>query len=535
MDDKGRIRMAGLERLPAILVTAFGLLVSVFIGLYAVGFGGNPLTSLMLITAGFLLVISTINPRKGLLLLILSGACLDFLKRFLVIFGIGSMSDVLGVLAVAPINLTGVFLGTCVLRPIFTKQMLDKHERRLVYLSLFLITASLASGIRGDRGLSVAVIGNAANQSAYSLLVPVICILYRRTGIDGLKRLLQYVTFIFLPVALYGIHQFVFGFAQFEVDYLRAGFSSLGDILYEAHPRPFSMLNSNHAFAVSMGVAVLISGMLCVGRLRNRAGFFSSKWRWIFPAIFAIACLLSFGRAGWMIPIIGFICMFAFRTRTRVLAFYSIFALGFGVFVWQADAIYASLDKLQAVLPSGSTFQEQAFRLGTYSERLYGFQNVFRNQSMWTWFGNPDLAYRAGERLGEGEIVHDALGQLLISHGILGLMVLAVAGGLSLFLLHRKILAIPRGPNEILGRGLLSVAIAVFFGGMLTGSHLSVFPINLLFWTTAGALVAVVMMKAPSLVEKNFASVAATSGLKAGPQLSPTRSGTGVAGFRPST
>ena len=490
-------RIFGIERFHLAAATFFGLILSVFIGLYAVGFCGNPLTSLMLITAGVLLVLSTINPRKGLLLLLISGACLDFLKRFLVLFGIGSFSDVLGVLAVAPINLTGVFLGACVFRPIFTKQMLNKEERRLVFASLILIVASLASAIRTAHGLSPTVFGIAANQSAYSLVVPVICILYRRGSIEGLRRLLQFVVLVFLPVAIYGIHQYTFGFTQFEIDYMRSGFTTVTDVLYQTHPRPFSMLNSNHAFAVSMGILVLISSVLCRGEFRQRSGLFSSNARWLFPAIFSIACLISFGRAGWMVAIIGFICMFSFRTRRRIFIFYSLFVISFGLLLWGADTIYASLDKFQAMLPSGSTFQEQAFRLGTYSERLFGFQNLFRNRSMWTWFGNPDLAYRPGEQQGEQEIVHDALGQMVISHGIAGLVALLLGGGLSLFLLHRKILAIRRGPHEIIGRGLLSVAIALFFGGMLTGSHLGIFPVNLLFWTTVGALVTVAQMKTP--------------------------------------
>jgi hypothetical protein len=499
MNIEGRGRAFGIERLHITLATVLGLLVSVFIGLYAVGMGGNPLTSLMLITAGSLMLLSTVNPRQGLRLLIISGACLDFLKRFLVLFGIGSFSDVVGVLAVAPINLAGVFLGTCVLRPIFTKKMLDKHERRLVYLSLFLIVASLASGFRTSRSLGAAEIGGAANQSAYSLLVPVICVLFRHGGIDEVKRLLQFAVYVYLPVAIYGIHQFIFGFNQFEIDYLRAGFTSMSEMLHTDHPRPFSMLNSNHAFAVSMGVFVIVSSLLCTHRLRNRTGIFSSKGRWVIPALYAVACLLSFGRAGWLVAIIGFICMFAFRTRKRILIFYTVFTLGFGLMVWKADVIYASIDKLQDMLPSGSAFNEQAFRLGTYSERLFGFQNVFRNRSMWTWFGNPALASKHGEQLGADEIVHDALGQMLVSYGIVGLVVIAMAGGLSLFLFHRKILAIRRGPDEILGRGLLSMGIAIFFSGVLVGSHIGLFPINLLFWIFVGALAAVVLMKTPSL------------------------------------
>ena len=237
-----------------------------------------------------------------------------------------------------------------------------------------------------------------------------------------------------------------------------------------------------------------------------------------------------------MVPVIGFICIFAFRTRTRLLSFYAIFAISFGLIVWRAEDIYNSLDKMQAMLPSGSVSQEQAFRLGTYSERLFGFQNLFRNRSFWTWFGNPSLAYKAGEHLDQDEIVHDALGQLLISHGIVGILVLAGLGGFSLFTLHRRILAIQRGAKEILGRTMLSVGIAVLFGGMLTGSHLSVFPINLLFWTVAGVLVAAAQPASPQTTAKTAIAPAGTP-----PRLKPafhraaTRAAPGSAGFRPST
>src|ERR1043166_5097859 len=168
MNDRGLSSTLGLDRLHLTIATVVGILVAVVIGLYAVGMGGNPLKSLMLITGGSLLLLSTINPRLGLRLLILSGAYLDFLKRFLLLFGMGSFSDVLGVLAVAPIALTGVFLDSCVLRPIFTKQMLDRQERRLALLALVLIAAALAAGIRNSGSLSTVAFGNAANRAAYS-------------------------------------------------------------------------------------------------------------------------------------------------------------------------------------------------------------------------------------------------------------------------------------------------------------------------------------------------------------------------------
>ena len=489
-----------VERLHLAVATVLGLGMAVVIALFAVGYGGNPVKAIMQLVGMSLMLIATVNPRAGLLLLLFSGAYLDFLKRFLILFGGASLGDVAGVLSVAPVNLFGVFLGTCVLHPIFSKRMLDKQERRLVFFSLFLIAASFVAGFRrGD--LSLTALGTMANKSAYSMLVPIIFVLHRRGGTDSIRRLLRFTVLIYAPVAIYGVHQYFFGLGQFEIDYLRSGLTSTEGNLYDVHPRSFSTLNSNHAFAISMAILSLLSLVLCSRHLRSRAGFFSAKVRWLLPLVFVVACVLSFGRAGWIVIGIGSFCMLAFRTKARVIGFYSFFGISFGLLVWKADAIYSSLDKLQSYLPTETAVQQQAFRIGTYSERLYGFQNVFRNRSMWTLFGNTAMTYRS-ERVDDEDIVHDALGQMLVTHGIVGLLLLLGGGGYALVVLHRKILSIPKGPAESLARGTMSTAIAIFFGGMLTGTHLPVFPINMLFWTTAGALLVLAQAKTVPQVEK---------------------------------
>ena len=478
------------ERLHIAIATVAGLCGAMLIALFAVGYGGNPVKAIMQLVGVTLMLVATVNPLVGLSLLIFSSAYLDFLKRFLILFGVGSMGDVAGVLSVAPVTILGVFLGTCVLHPIFSKRMLDKQERRLVFFSMFLIGVSLVSGIRIGN-LDLSGIGAVANKSAYSLLVPIIYVLYRREGSVGIERLLRFLTLVYVPVALYGLHQYFFGLAQFEIDYLRSGLTMTEANLYDVHPRAFSTLNSGHAFSVSMGILFLLAIALSSRHLRGHTGFLSSKGRWILPVLFITACFLSFGRGGWIVAVIGAVCMVAFRTKARVIAFYSIFSVCFSLLVWKADVIYESLGKIQSYLPTDSDFQQQAFRIGTYSERLYGFQNVFRNRAMWTWFGNPNLAYKPGQEEIIDEVVHDAIGQTLVSYGIAGLLTLVSGGSLALLFLHRRILSIPKGPGEILGRVLLSILIATFFGGMLTGSHIAVFPLNLLFWMTVGMLVTV--------------------------------------------
>lgn len=488
MNNPNMLRAFNEERLRLFVASAVGLLVAMVIGLVGVGFAGNPVKNLMLLFGGAMLVLASLKPHFGLYLLIVSTAFLDLVKRFLVIFGVGSMGDVMGILAVAPMILAGISLGVFVLHPIFTKRMLTGTERRLLYFAMVLICIPLATGIRSG-GLDAVTLGNAVNKSAYSLLVPIVYVLYRQRGVEEIKRLLRFSVIVFSLVALYGIQQWMFGFNQFESDYMRSGLTVTGDLLYERHPRPFSTLNSPHAFSVVMAMFSVLSVVICMKPLKTSKGFFSSSGRFLLPALFFTACFLSFVRSSWLVALIGIGCIFTFRTRARTVAFYSIFSVGFGLLVWQADNIYAGMDRLQGMLPHGSDIQEQAFRVGTYSERLFGFQNVFRNRAMWTWFGNPELAYKAGQHEERDDVVHDALGQTLVTYGFVGLFAMLCLGSLALLFLHRRVLATPPGQADVLGRGLLSISIAIIASGMIAGAHVSVFPINALFWLSVGALI----------------------------------------------
>jgi len=510
MSNQNILRSFSDDRLRLIIASVIGLFASVAIGLVAVGSAGNPVKNLMLILGGVMLVLASLKPHFGLRLLILSSACLDLVKRFLVIFGVGSMTDVMGVLAVAPMILAGIFLGVFVLHPIFTKRMLNQDERRLTFLAVIPIGFSLVSGFRTG-GLLPEVLGNTTNKSAYILLIPSVYALYRRTGLAETIRLLRFLVVVFVPVAIYGIQQYWFGLNQFEIDYLRSGLTSTVGNLYEVHPRAFSTLNSPHAFGIAMGIMLLLSLVLASRTLRPQSGFFSTRGRWLLPPLFAIASTLSLVRAGWVVAVLGLLGQFAFRTKARVIVFYTSFVLLFGILVWKADVVYARLDEFQRYLPTETDFQDQAFHLGTYSERLFGFQNMFTNRAMWTWFGNPDLEYRVGGDFSRDEIVHDAVGQMLVSHGIVGVVLMFITLIVSLSFLHRKTLAIRSGSARALGRTLLSVAMATFFGGMLTGNHIAVFPINMIFWCLVGALV--------TLAKLGNAAADGTAGLQPAPAL----------------
>lgn len=475
------------ERLWLSVATVAGLFAAMILGLVGVGFAGNPVKNLMVIGGGGMLIIASLKPHFGIYVLIVVSACLDLVKRSVMLFGIGSMADVAGVLAVAPMILVGIFLGVFVLHPIFTKRMLNQDERRLALFAMAPIGIALARGsLRNEFGMDT--LGAITNQSAYLLLLPIVFALYRRKGLADITKLLRFLITVFIPVALYGIHQYVFGLAQFEIDYLRSGLTMTVENLYDIHPRPFSTLNSPHSFCIAMGVMFILSLSICLNSVKATRGFLSTKGRFLLPPMFLIACVLSLGRAGWVVSGLGILGLFAFQNRVRTVLFYTTFIGLFSLLVWKADYIYAKLDYIQQMLPGGSDFKEQAFRIGTYSERLFGFQNVFTNRSMWTWFGNPSLSYRSGNNVAREDVVHDTLGQILVDYGFVGLAVIVITFAGALIYVHRRLLAIRDRSAAGLGRGFLSAGMAVIFGGMLTGNHVGLFPINMLFWCMAGAL-----------------------------------------------
>ena len=92
-NDDVRQHLSG-DRLHIFVATLVGLALAVYAGLFAVGYGGNPVKSLMLLLGGASMVIASLRPRIGLALLVITSAYLDLIKRLLVCFGMSSMSDV---------------------------------------------------------------------------------------------------------------------------------------------------------------------------------------------------------------------------------------------------------------------------------------------------------------------------------------------------------------------------------------------------------------------------------------------------------
>src|SRR5207249_4526592 len=105
--------------------------------------------------------------------------------------------------------------------------------------------------------------------------------------------------------------QYLFGLSSFEIAYLRSGLTMIGPNLDDVRPRPFSTLNSTHAYSCVMAFMMVLSGHFVAreGKRRN--------WRVVVIMLtYAVALLLSMGR-GAIITGFGMI-VFAKMFRSRI-------------------------------------------------------------------------------------------------------------------------------------------------------------------------------------------------------------------------
>jgi O-Antigen ligase len=319
-----------------------------------------------------------------------------------------------------------------------------------------------------------------ANSGAYFPLMLVTGLLFPEP--EDIKRLIKFCLIIYIPVGFYAIWQQVFGLNSFEIDYLKSGYTVTITDLDDIRPRPFSTLNSPHALTIVTAILASLAFFLHFKGAKREA------WQIPVGILFTAACLASLSRAGWVVfavAVIGWIC---FRRAWTTIGFYGVTIGFFVLLIANADRVLHSLDALQRKLPGNSALTEEAFRLGTFSDRLYSYQNLMTNPLYHTWFGNPELREHASEFQRDDAYAHDQLTQILVSFGFVGLagFLLLVTGGLCLA--HRRIFAQRDREARAEAIAVLSVLTAVVYSGMLFGSHLGVFPVNSFFSFLVGCL-----------------------------------------------
>jgi hypothetical protein len=473
------------------LACVLALMLGLFIASY-----GNPFTTTTLLVASAMCPVAIVNPKAGLYLLILSTGYLDLIKRLGILTNSLSETDIVVTLAVAPALSASVCAGAAI-HHICGGGKLKGWQWVLLWTVLGLVVAIFLQSFLHAAG-TLSALQEFANSGSYLPLIFVAGLIL--PGPDDLRRFLKFCLWVYVPVALYGIWQQFFGLTDFELDYLKSGFTTDIRLLDDVRMRPFSTLNSPHALSVCMAICSGLAAFVPLKGLK-RAG-----WQILLALLFAAGCLATFVRSGWVLLVLAWIVWVCCRQRVSTLLMYGAAAAGLVMLMCNADTLLKSLDQFENYLPSDGDLEDQAFRLGTFSDRLFSFRNVLTNPAFHTWFGYSDSKIADMVEGSHEDIAHEQLGQILIKYGFVGLGLFATVLLLGLWYAHR---AIFRQRNSVYREsmlGCLSLLIATLFSGMLFGSHLGVFPVGVFFALIAGCFCALAMcqgeeLKQPSKTE----------------------------------
>jgi hypothetical protein len=436
----------------------------------------NPLTTSTMLVGLVMCCVALSNPVWGIYLLVFTTGYLDLIKRLGILSDALSGIDVVVTLALTPV----LFLAICggvLYRNIVTGVWLSRWQVGLAAAILIAMAAVFCQAFLGGGGLAFAL-KDFANSGVYLLLILVGSFLF--ADVASIQRLLGFTLLIYVPVAIYGIWQQFFGLSTFEIDYLKSGYTMDIGLLDDVRLRPFSTLNSPHALSV---VTAILSILAFVIPLRGRQ---QAWWQLPVGLILAAGCIATFVRAGWVLFGLALIIWICSRRKLTTFLMYGSIAILFAFLFINADPLLNSLDRLDGVLPDSGDVENQAFRVGTFSDRLISFHNVMSNPAFHTWFGN-----RNSEELEQGsreDEAHDQIGQILISYGFAGLALFSVGLITGLWFAHRAVFRQEDKLKRQILLGVLSVVLATILSGMLFGSHLGVFPINALFYLFASML-----------------------------------------------
>jgi O-antigen ligase len=460
-----------------LVIPVAGCLAAVIAGWFIVRYD-NALTASLVIAAIAVFLAAIIEPKAGVYVLIAGTGYVDLIKRLGILTGNLAYGDVVVTLAVPPILCVCICLGVA-LQYLTGRRRLERWQSVVLIVVSLLMISVLLEEVSGGTGL-LGGLQKFANSGAYFPLVLIAGILF--PGPEDVKQLVKFCLIIYIPVALYALWQQFFGLNNFELDYMQTGYTITAGLLDDIRPRPFSTLSSPHALTVTTATLALLAFFI------HLKGSKRAAWQIPVGILFMGGCWASLSRAGWVLFALGVIGWICFRGARTTIAFYGIITAFLVMLMVNADPLLDTLAALQEKVPEDSTLNAQTLRIATFSERLYSFRNMVTNPRFHTWFGNRELQNPTDDVVAHDEIAHDQLTQILVQSGFVGLgaFISLLVG--ALWLTHRQVLAQRDPDRRTTGIALLTVLSANVYSGMLFGTHLGLFPINVFFAVLLGFL-----------------------------------------------
>ena len=470
------------HRSPMTIVAIIGgMIAAVYVASSILLGEGNQLADLFFYVMAGCGVLGLAAPRLAFTVFILQCAYLDLLKRLMVIAGHVSYGDLFWVLGIAPVTVVGISAGL-ILRMIFGQVKFDGSDVRRLFVAV-LLNMVMAAFIFFKGGGITGTLREVANGASYSLLLFIVPLLFSTP--EAVARFTRLIILVFLPVAVYGIYQQVFGFQNFEIEYLKTPGLTIEIKQLEANRvRAFSTLNSPTSLSVVLcSVAVMAMSLAIVGN-RARAKLMSLPVAVLIVLLMVAGWAASTVRVGILLLPVALVGMYVFRRSGTTRMFYSVLIASFVVLVASSEYLFMHIENWTRKLmdlAGGSSFAEYLLNMNSYKDRLYGFANVLANPAAYTWFGMG----------GEGErdtffAGHDPLSNALLSFGMIPVAVGLVLMFIALRSFHRVVYQMNHQALQLFAAAFLANAAGNVAVSMVNGNLLGVFPVNVFFWACLG-------------------------------------------------
>lgn len=429
-----------------------------------------------LLVGGFLL--SVVAPRAGFYVWLTLCGYNDLLKRLMIMGGRVTHGDLPFVLGITPAMFGGVVVALILGGLMGSRRLMFRDIIAIIAGCVLMVATGVIAYLQEGSGLN-GVLQAMANNGLYALLLFVLPMMFSK--VDELQRLWRFLVLIFLPVAIYGVIQQMQGFAAFELEYLETGLSIEIKQLLTQEVRAFSTLNSPSALSVVC--ATLAVASLYLG--------FAQRDKNTPPVLHPVLALVCFGihfagliaatsRTPILIVPIALVGGWCFYSKSRTQFFYAITAGAFLSLIVISPWMLQRMDFLNQFISSiapRETFIGRMLIVGTYWDRLEGFATVLMNPEAYTLFGFGISETGAGRFH-----FHDPLSEILVRFGAVALFTLVVFGLVFLRVSHQQAWRLHQTQDRQFAARMISLSFAILAVSLISGSILSVFPNNVLFW-----------------------------------------------------
>ncbi|MCB1227574.1 MAG: hypothetical protein KDK99_17275, partial [Verrucomicrobiales bacterium] len=447
--------------------------------------GGNVIGNL----AAFLCVVSgifgLIRPRNAMYYLAILAAYNDLIKRLMIFDGRFGMIDIMWVRGLCPMTLAGIFVGTLV-KSMSNGNLLVRRNQVLLFMCF---SAFALSGISAARSAGpFSALTQLADGAAYLFLAAITPLIFSKPG--DLIKYFKFVLIVFVPVALYGVKQQIFGLSAFEIDYLKSGYTSLSKHLMDERPRPFSTLTDSSPFGTSMAVCACLALMIRYHYRKNG----KPNWRLlgiVFFLIYVVGCVVSltrFATLNWVLPILAVPLLSSKKATISVYLLMTAAFLGACYFATDLKAFTDIATENARDVLGDSGLGEQIARFNTLGARLDGMHDLFRNPRMWTPFGYGTAV--ADEMLRAKEVnSHDIISTTLLHIGWVPIIPATLVIIWILMKLHSSLLKLVGSPVFGIAVWMTGTIIGLCIHNVFAGNVTATFPVNYFFWLLAGSFV----------------------------------------------